>query len=84
MKVCDVRVKAPRTVHPDAGLATTADAMRALDCCARTVVNNKYKVVGFIDDRDICITPETRNRVASEILMLEEKNNQRREWVSHD
>jgi CBS domain-containing protein len=69
MKVRDIMVKAPKTAHPDTSLATAADTMWAYDCGALPVVDDEYEVVGFITDRDICITLGTRNQLASEVLV---------------
>ncbi len=69
MKVRDIMVKAPKTAHLHTSLATAADTMWTHDCGALPVVNDEYEVVGFITDRDICITLGYRNQLASEVLV---------------
>lgn len=69
MKVRDIMVKGPKICHPDTNLAVATETMWAHDCGALPVVNDEYEVVGFITDRDICITLGTRNQLASEVLV---------------
>jgi len=69
MKVGDIMVKAVKTCHPDTSLAVAADTMWIHNCGALPVVNDKYEVVGFITDRDICITLGYRNQPASEVAV---------------
>lgn len=57
--------------RPDTNLATAAALLWEHDCGILPVVDDAYKVLGVLTDRDICMAVATRNETASRLVARE-------------
>jgi CBS domain-containing protein len=71
MKVQDVMTSEVKSCRPEASLATVATMMWENDCGVLPVVDDEYRILGMITDRDIAIAVATKGRLASEIAVSE-------------
>lgn len=69
MKVRELAPPYVASCHPDTNLAAAAALFWEHDCGFLPVVDEAYKVVGVLTDRDVCMACATRNRLASDLLV---------------
>lgn len=67
MKVRELAPTYVASCRPETNLAAAAALFWEHDCGFLPVVNETYKVVGVLTDRDICMALATRNKLASEL-----------------
>ena len=75
MKVKEIMCSDPATCTPETNLAAAAMLMWDKDCGTLPVVEDGGKVVGMINDRDICMAAATKDRAPAEIAVSEVINN---------
>lgn len=71
MNVRDLAPPYVATCRPDTNLAAAGALFWEHDCGFLPVVDEAYKVVGVLTDRDVCMALATRNQLASDILVRE-------------
>ena len=69
MKIKDIMTTEVRTCTPDTNLAAAAALMLDGDCGILPVVD-QGKLVGIVTDRDMYIALATRNRLASQLIVV--------------
>lgn len=71
MTVKDLMTSDVKSCSADTDLATAAKIMWDCDCGIVPVVNEEYKVIGMITDRDVCIAAATRSTTPANIRVRE-------------
>lgn len=69
MKVREITPPYVASCRPDTNLAAAAALFWEHDCGFLPVVDETYRVVGVLTDRDVCMAVATRPKLASEILV---------------
>lgn len=66
-RVADVMSKEVATCHMDESMSRAAQLMWERDCGCVPIVDDHFRVVGIITDRDICMAAYTQGKALSEL-----------------